>query len=59
MLNNASGFRKVYIAAGKEKGSVQESICYKALQIIQTMFRYRVMRIFPSNGTAKKKRCPY
>ncbi|MFQ9702884.1 MAG: hypothetical protein ACLR0U_13010 [Enterocloster clostridioformis] len=27
-------------SAGKEKRSVQESICYKALQIIQTMFRY-------------------
>ena len=33
-------FADVVKSAGKEKGSVQESICYKALQIIQTMFRY-------------------
>lgn len=36
------GFADVVKAAGKEKRSVQESISYsyKALQIIQTMFRY-------------------
>ncbi len=33
-------FADVVKSAGKEKGSVQESICYKAFQIIQTMFRY-------------------
>ena len=33
-------FPDVVKSAGKEKRSVQESICYKALQIIQTMFRY-------------------
>ena len=33
-------FADVVKSAGKEKRSVEESICYKALQIIQTMFRY-------------------
>ena len=45
-------FADVVKSAGKEKRSVQESICYKALRIIQTMFRYEQGHVAPKTGRA-------
>lgn len=46
-------FADVVKSTGKEKRSVQESICFKALQIIQTMFRYEQGHVAPKMETGR------
>ena len=46
-------FADVVKSTGKEKRSVQESICFKALQIIQTMFRSEQGHVAPKMETGR------